>query len=89
MSIKDIIAEIQDDNRQIQKLAFLMYSRHTLKMALERKETDEARASKSKNYLDAITEESLRKDFEEYGYDTMSTKKDEWIKRATEQFNSK
>lgn len=89
MNVKDIIAEIKDDNAQIQEIAFNLYCKHTLKLALERYQTDMTRLTRSQEQLEAYTEESLRKTFEDYGYETMSTKKEEWVKRATEQFNTK
>ena len=88
MNVKDIIAEIRDDNRQIQELAFNLFCRHTVKMALERYETDEARASRSQKSLSSLTDEKLKEEYESYGAEYMSTKKEEWVKRATEQFNN-
>lgn len=88
MNIKDIIAEIKDDNAQIQELAFKLYCKHTLKLAMDRVYTDKERLTKGQSQLDSLTLESLRKNFNEYGYETMSTKKEEWIKRATEQFKN-
>ena len=87
MNVNDLIQEIKDEEEALNNLAFKLYCKHTLKMALERVHTDKERLAKGESHLNSLTTEFLTERFTEYGYDTMSTKKDEWMKKAAEILN--
>lgn len=83
VNIQDLITEVKNDNKQIEEQAFKMYCKHTVKIALERYETDKTRAAKSLKVLEGLTEIELKESFNSISSVSSSERK-EWLKQATE-----
>ena len=87
MNLKDIQAEVENENKQIEELAFKMFCKDKVAQRLSAIKEDEERLEKSRKKLEDLTLENLTLWFNEHDYCQRADKKESFINKAKQQLS--